>query len=286
VSDSGSNFLKLNIEDILTKLQMIASNKDVVKLWTKGKDSSFYRVSDLLVLKAADKCDVLLSFFSEGDDRDATLIGKQAFMSFSFNDIDYFAEGTMIKDESHDKIVLRLAQDIYRTEKRDNERLITFPHHQVYVYFKIIADTDDTNVIELHKKEDKNYLDIKTQRRESLKEKLAQKVDDVENLVGFRALDISKNGVAFLVGHKESIYFTDEKKMSFYILFDQEIFLIKGAKLVYKVDYLGSQESKQRYKLGLTYNPIDSLSKYVAKVLSVSSTLDVTQRDFEDFIDK
>jgi hypothetical protein len=280
----GTNFLELEIEEVITKIQMLSDNKEVVKIWTKGNDSSFYRLCDLLILKGADKSDVLLSFFSEGEDRDATLIGKKAFISFHFNEIDYFAEGMMIKDEAHDKIILRLEGKVYRSEKRDNERLITFPHHQVYAYFKIIQK-EETNVVSIKRSDEKEYKDFKVQQKTDLKEKLSRKIDDLEDLVGFRTLDISKNGIAFVVGNDESIHFKEEKKLSFYILFNSEVFLIKGAKLVYKVNYLSGVENQKRLKIGLTYNPSEKLTNHLSAVLSKSSSPDLTQKEFEDFID-
>lgn len=281
----NTNFLELEIEEVITKIQMLADNKEVVKIWTKGNDSSFYRLCDLLVLKTADKSDVLLSFFSEGEDRDATLIGKKAFISFHFNEVDYFAEGMMIKDEAHDKIILRLEGKVYRSEKRGNERLITFPHHQVYAYFKIIQK-EESNVVSINKADDREYKDFKVKQKTDLKEKLSRKIDDLEDLVGFRTLDISKNGIAFVVSNDESIHFKEEKKLSFYILFNSEVFLIKGAKLVYKVNYLSGIENQKRLKIGLTYNPSEKLTTHLSSVLSQSASPDLTQKEFEDFIDK
>ena len=280
-----TNFLELEIEEVITKIQMLADNKEVVKIWTKGNDSSFYRLCDLLVLKLPDKSDVLMSFFSEGEDRDATLIGKKAFISFHFNEVDYFAEGMMIKDESNDKIILRLEGKVYRSEKRGNERLITFPHHQVYAYFKIIQQ-EESNVVSINRTDEKEYKDFKVKQKTDLKEKLSRKIDDLEDLVGFRTLDISKNGIAFVVGENESIHFKEEKKLSFYILFNNEVFLIKGSKLVYKVNYLSGSENQNRLKIGLTYNPSEKLTNHLSEVLSKSSSPDLTQKEFEDFVDQ
>ena len=283
---SGTNFLKLKVDEIIAKLQNLADQKEVVKVWRKGGLPSFYRVSDLLVLKSDIKSDVLLSFFSEGEATDSTLIGKESYLSFTFNDIDYFADGTMIKDESHDKIVLRLSGEVYRSEKRDNQRLITFPHHEVYAYFKIISDTEVTNVISINKSDKKSYETLKIKRKESLKEKLSQRVEDTENLVGFRALDISQSGIAFLVTAKEGIHFKDDKKMSFYLLFDEEMFIIKGSQLVYKVNYLGGQDKTERFKIGLTYGPSRELSSFLEKILGEGDHLELARKDFEEFLRK
>lgn len=278
-----TNFIELSIQEVTTKLKILAQNKEVVKIWMKDEKSLFYRLCDILVLKNADQSDVLLSFFSEGEGRDGTLIGKHVFLSFNFNDIDYFAEGTMLQDETHDKVMVKLIGEIYRSEKRDNERLITFPHHQVYTYFKILNKAQNQgNVIPL-KKDD--YSSYKEKKRLELKEKIEGRVEDSSDLFGFRTLDISKNGIAFVVGEEESIHFKEGKDMSFYILFNEEVFLIKGAKLVYKVNYLGEKESK-RFKVGLTYRPTEKLSFHLSSVLQETSNTDDVQKQFENFIDK
>jgi hypothetical protein len=277
------NFLELSIDEVVNKLQILANNKEVVKVWAKGEESSFYRLCDILFLNNNDKYELLLSFFSEGEDQDATLVGKRAYISFHFNDVDYFAEGLMIHDQSNDKMVLKLEGSVYRSEKRDNERLITFPHYQVYAYFKIITKSEE-NVLPFKKSDElPNY---KEKQKEDLKKKLSEKVKSIDDLVGFRTLDISRNGIAFVVNTNEEKHFKEDKKVSFYILFNNEIFLVKGAKLVYKVDYLNSGEEKNTYKVGLTYNPVPELTKHLSDLLYQSSQTDLGQKEFEDFINK
>lgn len=281
-----ASFIKLSIEEMGTKLNNLAKQKEIIKVWIKGEASSLYRVSDYTVLKSPESADYLLTLFSEGEESDQIFVGKKVLFNFSINDSDYFSEGSVSHDDIHNTLVIRLTDNFYRTEKRDNERLLTFPHHQVYAYFKVLNEKDESNVIELKREEDKLYIDYKMKQKKELKERLKKKISDVEDLIGFRALDISRSGIAFIINNDESKYFKDNIKYSFYILFDGDIFVVKGANLVYKVDYVGGPEGKKRFKVGLNFNPVENLSKHIQELLRESSGVGSIQKEFEEFVDE
>jgi len=286
MSQENSNFIKLSLEEMTLKLDSLAKQKEVLKLWKKGEDSHLYRVSDFTVLKSPESSDYLLSLFSEGKESDEELVGKKVLFTFNYNDSDYFSEGSVSHDDIHNVLVLRLSDNFYRSEKRGNERLLTFPHHQVYAYFKVLNEKNESNVIELKREEDKLYIDYKQKQKKELKERLKKKISDVEDLVGFRALDISRSGIAFIVNEDEAKYFSEGRKYSFYVLFDGDIFVVKGAGLVYKVDYVGGQGGVKRYKVGLNFNPVESLSLHITELLRESSGAGSIQKEFEDFVDE
>ena len=129
------------------------------------------------------------------------------------------------------------------------------------------------------------HFDYKMKQKKELKERLKKKISDVEDLIGFRALDISRSGIAFIINNDESKYFKDNIKYSFYILFDGDIFVVRGANLVYKVDYVGGPEGKKRFKVGLNFNPVENLSKHILELLRESSGAGSIQKEFEDFVD-
>jgi hypothetical protein len=282
---SSSNFLKLSLDEMSVKLKFLEQQKEMMKIWVKGEEAQLYRVSDFFIFKSPENLKAYLSLFSEGDELDAAYIGKRILFTFNLNDVDYFSEGVVSKDEVHDKIIVDLDRDFYRSEKRSNERLLTYPHHQVYVYFKVQEEKDQSNIIELKREEDKLYTDYKQRQKLQLKEKLKEKVSSIDDLIGFRVLDISKSGVAFLIGESEGKYFAEKVKYSFYILFDGDLFVVKGANLVYKVDYVGVKEGKKRFKVGLTFAPVPNLTHYVSELLKESDESDTIKREFEDFID-
>jgi len=280
------NFIKLSIEEVLPKLVLLAKQKEIIKIWEPRSETYHYRLKDYTSLKSDDSSDFYLTLFSEGEEQDQELIGKKVYYSFFLNESDYFSEGTISYDEAHNTLVVRLTEKIYRTEKRDSERLLTFPHHQVYVYFKVLNEKAESNVIEIHREEDRLYQDYKNKQKKELKEKLRKKVSDVEDLIGFRALDISKSGIAFILGEEESRYFKEDRKYSFYILFDSDIFMVRGADMVYKVDYLGDVKEKKRFKIGLTFVQVENLSGHIDKLLRENVEDSSLQKEFEDFLDE
>lgn len=281
-----ANFLKLTVEEMGTRLTLLAKQKEVIKVWEKGEDAFLYRVRDFSAMKTAEFSHYFLTLFSEGKESDETLIGKKIFLTFSLKDSDYFTNGTVAYDDVNDNLVVNLAKTFFRTEKRGNERLLTFPHHQVYAYFKVLNDKEESNVIELKRDEDKKYIDYKVKKKQELKERLKQKISDVEDLIGFRALDISKSGIAFIINEDESRYFADDHKYSFYILFDGDIFVVKGADLVYKVSFVSGSQDKSRFKVGLNFTPVEKLTKHISNLLHESEDLDQIKEEFEEFVEE
>ncbi len=283
---NSSNFLELSLDEMTVKLSTLENQKEMLKIWIRGEEAQLYRVNSFFIFKSPEQRKAYLSLFSEGDESDQAYIGKRILFTFNLNEVDYFSEGTVSIDEVHKTLIVELDKEFYRSEKRTNERLLTYPHHQVYVYFKVQDEKDESNVIELKREEDKLYLDYKQRQKKELKEKLKEKVSDIEDLVGFRVLDISRSGVAFLVGEDEGKYFSEKGKYSFYVLFDGDLFVVKGASLVYKVDYVGGSEGKKRFKVGLTFAPVANLTHYVTELLKEGVETDSIKREFEDFIDE
>ncbi len=283
---NSSNFIELSLDEMTVKLSTLEKQKEVMKIWIRGEEAQLYRVSDFFIFKSSEQRKAYLSLFSEGKESDNNFIGKRILFTFNLKDVDYFSEGIVNYDEVHETLVVELDKEFFRSEKRTNERLLTYPHHQVYVYFKVQDEKDESNVVELKREEDKLYLNYKQKQKKELKEKLKEKVPDIEDLIGFRVLDISRSGVAYLVGEEEGKYFSEKAKYSFYVLFDGDLFVVKGATLVYKVDYVGGKEGKKRFKVGLTFTPVSNLTHYVTELLREGVEIDSIKREFEDFIDE
>ncbi len=286
MAEKKANFLKLTVDEMSTRLTLLAKQKEVIKIWEKGEEALLYRVRDFSAMKTPEFSNYFLTLFSEGKESDEALVGKRIFLNFSLKDSDYFSNGTIAYDDVNDTLVISLSKAFFRTEKRGNERLLTFPHHQVYAYFKVLNEKEESNVIELKRDEDKKYIDYKVKKKQELKERLKKKISDVEDLIGFRALDISKSGIAFIVNDTESRYFSDDHKYSFYILFDGDIFVVKGADLVYKVDYVSGTQDGNRFKVGLNFKPVEKLTKHIGGLLQESTELDEVKEEFEELIEE
>jgi hypothetical protein len=279
----GTNFIKLDLSEIHSKLSSLADSKEIVKIWLKGADPCLYRVADALFGKQSGLASLVL--FGESDEQDGSFDGKRVFVGFEIGDINYFTEARVVRDSAGERLTLNLEPNIYRSEKRSNERLLTFPHHQVYAYFKIPKAAAPVNVIPL-KKVDESYASFKRQQKERMLKELEKKIGDVEDLVGFRAMDVSNNGISFLVTEEEISHFSSkDKRYDFTLLFDGNAFAIKASKIIYKVEFVTKKDNReQSFKVGMNFNPDTTLSQLVNDILK-KSELTGFQRDFENFID-
>ncbi len=283
----SNNFIRLSHKEILPKFKVISNQKELVNVWAKGGDSLVYRVVEVQSLKLDGGTVVLITFFSEGKEADNSILNKQVFLSFTLNEIDYFSEGFISLNETDGNLILKLDKDIYRSEKRINERLLTFPHHQVYAYFKMPKhDLNQDNIVPLKREDGELYLDYKKQRKQKLLDELSKKTDDVKDLVGFRALDISRSGIAFTVGATEGSYFDQAKRYPFKILFDGDLFEVPTSKVVYKVNFVNRGEGGACYKVGLNFNPVSELTQKIMEILRQSDGMDNAHKEFEEFIEK
>tara|TARA_R110002072_G_scaffold534_1_gene3429 strand:+ start:41144 stop:41995 length:852 start_codon:yes stop_codon:yes gene_type:complete len=277
-----SNFIKLNEDEAFPKFTLLARKSAKVKVWIKGKESHIYKVKDVQKMKG-ELTRILLTVFSEGEE-DKPFIDNKVFIGFSIKDVDYFSEGTVSVNEEDQELIVSIEGNTYRSEKRANERLLTFPHHQVYSYFKI-DNKEDENVIQLNKTEDKEYINYKAKQKEDQLKDLSKHVDDISNLVGFRAMDLSSGGVAFTIASEYKGFFDANTTFSFYLMFNGEVFNVVHAKLIYVVDFVSRGSSNARYKVGLNFNPIVELSQQIEKILTSSNGIDAIQKEFEDFVD-
>lgn len=287
MTDDYSNFVLLNHSEVIMKLKQIADQKEMIKVWVKGIESIQYRVCELKSIQLGKEKTFFVSVFSEGEEADASVLHKDVFISFWFNEIDYFTEGKCSIDEVSGNLVLILKKEVYRSEKRNNERLLTFPHHHVYAYF-IMGDLkgrkEQTNVVSLKKDQVKQY-EIRKEKKNKLKAELASKLKkNVDDLNEFRALDISRSGIAFIIGQDEKIYFDENQKFDFYVLFDNNVYRVKEARLVYAVKYSSAQE-KVSFKIGLNFKPVENLARKVMEVLRDGDSENAIQKEFENFIE-
>ena len=286
MSGLGTQFIKLSFEDIVPKFKILARDKGVIKVWPKGEQSHIYRAFDLKVFQAQDSKDFFLSLFSEGSEVDSQLVGKSIFFSFHFNELEYLAEGQISKESDEEQLLLKVSGEIYRTENRAHERLLTFPHHQVYCFFKLNNEpTFEDNVIPL-RKEDQEYLEYKRQQKDELLQKVAKKIKNIDGLSAFRAMDVSNTGVSFIVNEASSQYFELDAKFNYILLFDELVIKVMMAKVVYNVPFVSHGFDKGHCKVGLMFHPVEELSVILKQLLDDGSEFGTLQKDFEHFFEK
>lgn len=286
----GTNFIKIDTNDMVTKIARLASDKGDVSIWNKGQDSVDYRANESKLIDDETGKYVLIKLFAEKED--ANFIGKDILISFTVRNVDYFGEGKFSVDENPEFVSIKLASKIYRSEKRGSERLLTFPHHQVYSYFKIAETTDEMdNVISL--------ADLKTKSKKEKKgfDKMSEtgtiqaaelEAGENEEVVGFRVLDLANNGISFLADESQKQFFISERIFdTLLLMFDGDTYTLKNGLLIYNVDYVGGKKGEAPiYKLGIKFDSHPDLSDRLKAALDKTSVLQTIRHDFEEFVDE
>ncbi len=279
-----SEFVKIPLIELIPKFNTLVRDKLQVKLWQKGGQSIRHRP-----LEFENKKPALLHFFLEEDF--AINAKEKVYYTFRLGGIDYFGLGMPIIENEVFK--LRLAAEVYRSEKRGQERLLTFPHHQVYLYAhfpaakdKYRGEAEANNVISL----DGFRKPLKVLKREvvtdPVKNFIKKVLDDEQDFLGYRVLDLSTGGGAFLVNQTEKELFERGKTLNAKLLYDRQTFELNEIKIVYLVDSLtGSSKGNPLFKVGVAFKQNEELSQLVQRKLEESSAKDGTQQDFEDFLE-
>lgn len=282
-SSGTTNFLKIKPSEMVGKFSDLAKTKETIRIWVRAGEAQIYRIADF---EKGPNSKLILKLFSEEEEVDNIFKDKKIYLSFSFREIDYFSEGS-VEIVEKDFLKLTIAEDIFRSEKRIDERLLTFPHHQVYAYFEFLKGSDSENVVSIKKAQEQSYLDYKKKQKEDLLKEIEQFVDNPQDYIGFRAIDISKSGVAFLVGSDERKHFSNDAAHDLIVLFDGQVIELKSSKLIYNIDFVGpTGGSESKFKIGLHFKPNPDLTGLISAVIRKSNSLDVLKNDFEDFIDE
>lgn len=286
LSRGNINFIKLNQEELSTKIALLASQKSRIIFWKKapryyeGKVFSFNFHLRKTYLTIND-CNIHLR-----------LVGERICLNFSINDIEYFLRGKVFEQlEDNLQMTIELEEYCFRVEKRSKERLISYPLYEVYAYLKY-QKLSNANVIFLNKKEEKErsfFSEIDNLQKSKLRSMSAElSIEDTEDLAGFRVEDISSSGLSFFANAKEKENIIDalmESKFSLTLNFEMQVFNLEEAYVTYKISYINSQFSGiPMYKIGITFKSSPSLKRKIEDISGITIDLFDYQKDFEEFI--
>jgi hypothetical protein len=280
------NFIKLNHEELSTKIALLVSEQSRIIFWKaapryyEGKATKFDIRQSKTYLTISD-CTVHLRLTSE-----------RICFNFTLNDIDYFLRGIVVEQvEDNLQMIVELEEHCFRVEKRNKERLITYPVYEVYAYLKYEKEKKN-NVVFFNKKEQQSrdffseIDNIQKNKIQSLTQELH--LDDTEDLIGFRVEDISSTGLSFFASLKEKENILDALKDNTFTLvlnFEMQVFNLEEAFVVYKINYINSQFSGvQMYKIGINFKPSPSLKRKIEDLSGITVDLADYQKEFEEFI--
>lgn len=276
-NDNNTIFKALDDAEKKSKLFQLANGKssNIVTVWKKGSSEKYE-------LKATDYIRAKSEIYFNGK-FDESLTGESLLMTFELSGLHFFGK-CRLQSKANLSPCLVCDDDIYKSERRNNFRLLTYPHHQVFLNINVgKEEIERSNVLSLNtgKSETgifKNFLEI-------LDEDKDEKPEDFEGYLRFRVIDISVTGLAFQFGKIEKQFFKELNKSlgNVYLDFNGDMIRIPDAKILYIVDKPVSNSSAILYKAGVQFLEVDTnLDAVLAK--RINETLRSTEAEFEDFI--
>ena len=261
-------FTKQNDKEKQSKLGQVSSGSLVLTIWEKGSSvkekfhsTDFSREEYFLFINSDDK---------------SIYANKKVLYAFSINGVNYFGKGEL-KSLTNNRYRLNCNDDLFKSERRDNFRLLTYPHHNSYIQIPLKEnEVEFSNLVDFKTKMSqtglfKNFLEI-----------VGDDVGDIkEGFVKFRVLDLSVSGVAFQIGELEKEFLEDIEELSpIFIFFNEEVKIPK-MKIRYIVPMI--QKSGVAYKVGAKFLEVNTNTDQHLGML-INSAMRNFESDFEDFI--
>lgn len=286
--EASSNFIELDWAELTEDIHNLVASHAKVKIWEKGDLPDLCEVVNSHSNEEGEEfCQQLRLRLGKVDDSWKT---KDLFMQFSLGGLDYFTKGKVVEVLGNEDFWFEMNPHVFKMEKRGDERLLTYPNFQVYAYFKIQKQVNTQNLIFINKHVEDNHKAFK-KFQELSNEEILEAQDRVESdqedeLIGFRALDLSSSGIAFLVNEKEKAYFSNDiGELNITLLFDKDVFKLSSAKMVYNVDYVNPRMGNlPMAKIGFTFSDNPELTKLIDQKIKESGG-DEAHKDFENFVD-
>ncbi len=280
------NFIKLNSQELSSKIALVVSNSNRVIFW---KITPRYFEGHATAFSIKNK-KIFLTIERVGIH--VRLNNEIVCLNFSLHDIDYFLRGRVVEQlEDNPHLTIELEEYCFRVEKRSRERLLTYPVYSVYAYLKY-KKASKNNVISINKSEQKTkdfFSEIDNLQKRKITE-MAEglSIDNDEDLVGFRVEDLSSTGLSFLASTKEKELILDPLKTEAFNLvlnFEMKFINLEEAVFVYKMNYINAQfAGMSMHKIGINFKHNSILKKIIEDMSGMSIDLADYQKEFEEYI--
>ena len=271
-SQSSTYFQDQTEKEKTSKLLQLASSKNDITIWCKGDTSRVkFNVNEF----SKDRNELIVQTKSA-----AGLVDKEVLYSFKLSGLNFFGKGKL-KALNGKFYVLQATETLYKSERRNTFRLLTYPHQQVYIKLPIPEEeVEKSNVVSFNTKMSetnlfKNFLSLMDEKTKGKYRK---------GYFPFRVLDLSVTGLAFQTGELESEFFPSDKKIEeIFIDFNGREIAIPKCEIVYNVSILHSNTQQRTKKIGVRFLDIDTnLDEDLGKI--INGALRDVESDFEDFI--
>jgi hypothetical protein len=271
-SATNIHFTKQTDAEKKSKLTQAKNNRLPIVAWEKGsKSRDTFEIIDFY----SDRFEIIIKPVSS-----TNLNNKNILFNFEINGLSYFGASKLVhlKDSSY---VIDCRGDLFKGERRKNFRMLTYPHHQIYIVFEVDERYKGSNIISIvtgftQTALFKNFLKMVGDKGNS----------DPESELSLRVLDISRSGVSFNVSEIERNIFTVGRVINKIRLnFSDEEILIPSGRVVYHFDYFSHDKNSRAYKIGLEFINIDiNLDNKIGKKINDLLRDSEDKESFEDFL--
>lgn len=268
--ENKTYFTKQNRKEKESKLFQIFNNKLELIVWEKGKSSRFsFSCLDF------NKENLQLVITSEKHDFSGI---NSVLYTFTFNGVNYFGKGEL-KEINAKRFRLECSDDLFKSERRENFRLLTYPHHMVYLQFPQEEEEvqSENKVVSFQTGQSqtglfKNFLNLVGSDEDS---------GVLEGYVRYRVLDISVTGLAFMISELEKETLEKQNEIGpIKIDFTEEI-EIPMAEIRYIIPMLN--KNIKSYKVGIQFKDVDLNTDQLLGRL-INDTMRDFETEFEDFL--
>lgn len=268
-----THFTSLTESEKKSKLWQLSSAKGECTLWQRGqKERRSFRVKDFI------REENRLVLHREAA---SMAVGQEILGTFDLKGVSFFLKASITK-LNQDDIHLIVAGDFYKSERRQNFRLLAYPIYDINVSFKLPASYEGRKVVDIRNKTSQTGL-----FKSFLRLVEPQRSQDDESLLRLRVQDLSLTGMSVFIGAAELEWFRAGDKMT-----DVEV-TIQGERLVfphcvivYVVDHIGTTDRQQKkYKVGIHFEslPEEIERNLSGKINALLRSIDAN-REFEDFL--
>ena len=273
-TDQRVHFKKLTDEEKHSKLSQLArSTENKLTVWKKGETKK-YDLSPIQYFRS--KSDIQVSGHIPDD-----FLDKEILFSYELAGLNFFGKSKLIS-LTKERMYLECHSELFKSERRANFRLLTFPHQQVFIHIPVPqVEEEQSNLISLKTKTSEtglfhNFLNVIDDKTAAVK---------IDGHLKLRVIDISVTGLAAQLGYTENQIF-EEINIDLgpiELEFNGRMIKIPNGKILYKLDYLAPDKKTRMYKAGIHFLDVDTnLDEELANLINL--TLRSLESEFEDFL--
>ena len=268
-----NHFTSLTEPEKKSKLWQLSSAKGKCTLWQRGqKERRPFRVKDFI----REENRLVLHH-----ETSPLGVGQDILGTFDLQGVSFFLKAKISRVDQ-DEVHLIVTGDFYKSERRQNFRLLAYPIYEISAAFKLPANYEGGKVVDIRNKSSqtglfKSFLRIVEPLRSP----------EEQNMLRIRVQDLSLTGMSIFIGAAELEWFSAGAKLSdIEVNLQGEKIVFPNCRIVYVVDQIGTIDRQQKkYKVGIRFEEMaEDLERVLAgKINALLRSIDANS-EFEEFL--